>query len=207
VVISARQLHRVPKELPLDRACLVEPMAVGVHASGLFDDLEDVLVIGGGPIGLCVLLGLKARGAGRVTLIEPIACKRELAKRLGANEVLSPDEVQVAPRYTACFDCVGGQKTLDVACGSALSGGCVVVVGISPGPVSVPLPRMQRFEIRLQGSGMYLGKDIDRAIELIASGRIDVTPLISLVRPLDEAPEAYAAAQQPESVKVLVRMN
>ena len=207
LVMSARQLHRVPKELPLDRACLVEPMAVGVHASGLFDDLEDVLVIGGGPIGLCVLLGLKARGAGRVSLIEPIACKRELAKRLGADEVFSPDAMLVTPRYTACFDCVGGQKTLDVACGSALSGGCVVVVGISPGQVSVPLPRMQRFEIRLQGSGMYLGKDIDLAIELIASGRIDVAPLISLVRPLDEAPEAYAVAQRPESVKVLVRMN
>jgi threonine dehydrogenase-like Zn-dependent dehydrogenase len=66
---------------------------------------------------------------------------------------------------------------------------------------------MQRFEIRMQGSGMYLPKDIDRAIQLIASGQVDVAPLISLVRPLEEAPEAYVAAQSAESVKVLVRMN
>jgi len=207
LVMSTRQLHRVPKELSLDKACLVEPLTVGIHASSLFDDLEDVLVIGGGPIGLCVLLGLRARGAARVTVVEPIAFKRDLAKRLGAADVLSPDQVQVTPNYTACFECVGGQSTMNVACGCVLSGGCVVVVGISSGPISVPLPRMQRFEIRMQGSGMYLPKDIDRAIQLIASGQVDVAPLISLVRPLEEAPEAYVAAQSAESVKVLVRMN
>ena len=207
LVMSARQLHRLPPDMPLDRACLAEPMAVGVHASSLFDDLEDVLVIGGGTIGLCVLLGLQARGAGRVTVVEPIAYKRDLAKRLGAAEVLSPEEAQLAPRYTACFDCVGGQQTFDLASGSTLAGGCVIVVGVSPGRVSVPMPRMQRFEIRMQGSGLYLGKDIDRAIELIASGKANVTPLISMVRPLDEAREAYAAAQAPGSVKVLVRMS
>lgn len=207
LVMSTRQLHLVPNEVSLDKACLVEPLTVGVHASSLFDDLEDVLVIGGGPIGLCVLLGLRARGAGRVTVIEPVAFKRDLAKSLGATAVLSPDQLKVSPNYTACFECVGGQSTIDVACGCVLSGGCVVVVGISSGPISVPLPRMQRFEIRIQGSGMYLPKDIDRAIKLIASGQVDVGPLISQVRSLEEAPEAYLAAQSPETVKVLVRMN
>ena len=54
---------------------------------------------------------------------------------------------------------------------------------------------------------MYLPKDIDRAIKLIASGQVDVGPLISQVRSLEEAPEAYLAAESPETVKVLVRMN
>ena len=96
---------------------------------------------------------------------------------------------------------------MDVACGCVLSGGCIVVVGISSGPISVPLPRMQRFEIRIQGSGMYLPTDIDRAIKLIASGQVDVGPLISQVRSLEKTPEAYLAAESPETVKVLVRMN
>lgn len=207
LVMSARQLHRLPKDLPLDKACLIEPLTVGVHAARQYDDLEDVLVVGGGTIGLCVLLALRALGAGRVSLIEPIPFKRDLAKRLGAAEVFSPEGVQVKPRYTACFECVGGQKTFDIASGSALAGGCVVVVGVSSGPISVPMPRMQRFEIRMQGSGLYLAKDIECAIELIASGKVDVTPLISAVRPLDEAPAAYAAATGPEIVKILMRMN
>lgn len=208
VVIAASHLYRLPKELSLEKACLLEPLTVGVHAAALYDDLEDVLVIGGGTIGLCVLLALRARGAGRVSLIEPIAHKRDLAKRLGAAEVFSPDQVQVTPRYSASFECVGGQRTFDVASGSTLSGGCVVVIGVSPGPVSVPMPRMQRFEMRIQGSGMYVGKDMEHAIELMASGKVDVGPLISMVRPLDEAPEAYAAALQTSSaVKILVRMN
>jgi threonine dehydrogenase-like Zn-dependent dehydrogenase len=140
--------------MPLDNACLIEPLTVGVHVAALYDDLEDVLVVGGGTIGLCVLLALRARGAGRVSLVEPIAFKRDLAKRLAAAEVFSPEQVHVTPRYTACFDCVGGQKTFDIASACALSGGCVVVVGVSSGPISVPMPRMQRFEIRMQGSGM-----------------------------------------------------
>jgi threonine dehydrogenase-like Zn-dependent dehydrogenase len=192
----------------MEKACLLEPLTVGVHAASLYDDLEDVLVVGGGTIGLCVLLALRARGAGRISLIEPVASKRDLAKRLGAAEVFSPDQAQVTPRYTACFECVGGQRTFDIASGSTLSGGGVVVIGVSPGPVSVPMPRMQRFEIRIQGSGMYLDRDMKRAIALMASGVVDVAPLISMVRPLDEAPEAYAAAAQAGNmVKVLVRMN
>jgi threonine dehydrogenase-like Zn-dependent dehydrogenase len=55
---------------------------------------------------------------------------------------------------------------------------------------------------------MYLDRDMERAIALMASGEIDAAPLISMVRPLDEAPEAYAAAAQTGNmVKVLVRMN
>lgn len=207
LVISAKQLHLVPKQVPLEQACMVEPLTVGVHAASLFADYEDVLVVGGGTIGLCTLLAVQAAGAARVDLVEPIAFKRDLAKRLGAAEVFSPEQVPIKPRYTACFECVGGQATFDIASGCALSGGCVVVVGISPGPISVPMPRMQRFEVRMQGSGMYLGKDIDRAIDLIASGKANVAPLISMVRPLDEAPEAFVAAVAKDCVKVLVRMS
>ena len=66
---------------------------------------------------------------------------------------------------------------------------------------------MQRFEVRMQGSGMYLGKDIDGAIGLIVSGKANVAPLIFLVRPLDEAPATFAAAVAEDCVKVLVRMS
>ena len=60
LVVERKQLHRVPEHLPLDSAVLAEPLAVGVHAATLWDDLDDVLVIGGGTIGLCVLAALKA---------------------------------------------------------------------------------------------------------------------------------------------------
>jgi 2-desacetyl-2-hydroxyethyl bacteriochlorophyllide A dehydrogenase len=207
LVVPARQLHAVPADLPLAQACLVEPLAVGVHAAGLWDDLDDVLIIGGGTIGLCVLLALRARGAGRVTVCEPVASKRELALRLGATETTAPEALGATPRYTAAFDCVAAQPTLDTAFRAVLAGGAVITVGVPAEAASLPLPRMQRFEISLLGSGMYLPADIDAAVALIASGRIDVTPLISVVRPLDDAPAAYAEARRADSVKILIRMS
>ena len=170
-------------------------MAVGVHASALFDDLEDVLVIGGGTIGLCVLLALRARGAGRVTVIEPIAHKRDLAKRLGAAEVFSPEQAQLTPRYTACFDCVGGQQTFDLASGSTFSGGCVVVIGMSPGRSPCPCRGCSALKSAFKAAVCMWAKTSTTRSKLMASGKVDVGPLISMVRPLDEAPEAYAAAQ------------
>ena len=207
LVIGEAQLHRVPEDLALQHACLVEPLTVGVHAASLWDDLEDVLVIGGGTIGLCVLLALRARGAERVSVVEPVASKRALAARLGAARTLAPDEAEATPRHTACFDCVAAQGTMDLACGAALSGGAVITVGVPAGALRLPLPRMQRFEIRLLGSGMYVGADIETAIELLAKGRLDAASLITSVRPLAEAVDAYAEAQAPDSVKVLVEMS
>ncbi|WP_158746922.1 zinc-binding dehydrogenase [Acidisphaera sp. L21] len=206
-VINASQLHRVPSGLPLDHAVLAEPIAVGVHAASRFDDLDDVLLIGGGTIGQCVLLGLKARGAGRVTIIEPVAAKRELALRLGASDAVAPGTIEATPRFTAAFDVVAAQPTLDLASAAVMGGGCVVVVGVAPGPMSLPMPRMQRFEIDVRGSGMYLGTDIDTAINLLATGEINADRLISATRCLDEVVEAYADAQLPDSVKVLIRME
>lgn len=206
LAVPAAQLHRVPAALDLDLACLAEPLAVGVHAASLFDDLEDVLVVGGGTIGLCVLLALRARGAGRVTVVEPAAGKRALARHLGAAATLTPDEAPGGP-YTATFDCVAAQSTIDRACAATLTGGAVVIVGVPSGPRSFPLPRMQRFEIGVLGSGMYLGRDIEAALALLAAGAIDARALISGVLPLEEAPAAYARAERTDSVKILIRMD
>ena len=206
-VTRRQQLHRVPAGLDLRRAVLAEPLAVGVHASTLWDDLAEVLVIGGGAIGLCVLAALKARGAGSVTVVEPVAAKRELALRLGAAEAVAPGAVGPVPRFTATFDVVAAQPTLDLAGAATLSGGAVVVVGVAPGAMAVPLPRMQRFEVTLKGSGMYLGRDIEEALRLLATGAVDAGAFITGCHGLDDAAGAYAAAAQPGSVKTLIRMD
>ena len=207
LIAPRRQLHRVPAGLSLQRAVLAEPLAVGVHAATLWRDLEDVLVIGGGTIGLCVLAALKARGAAQVTVIEPVASKRALALRLGATEAAAPSLIEPKPRFTATFDVVATQPTLDLAGAATLSGGAIVVVGVAPGSMALPLPRMQRFEIALRGSGMYLGHDIEEALRLLAVDAVDADAFITGIRILDEAAAAYAEAERPDSVKTLIRMT
>ncbi len=206
-LVSRKQLHRVPDGLPLDHAVLAEPLAVGVHAAGLWDDLEDVPVIGGGIIGLCLLAALKARGAGRVTVIGPVASKRARALRLGAAEAVAPGALAPIPRFTACFDIVAAQATADLAGAAVLSGGAVAMMGVASGPLRFDTPRMQRFEITLKGSGMYLGADIAEALRLLAAGAVDPTVFVTGIRPLDEAVAAYADAELPDNVKTLIRMS
>lgn len=204
---TARQLHRLPAELDGGLSTLAEPIAVGIHAAARASDLENVQVIGGGTIGLCVLLALKAAGAGAITVVEPREKKRALARRLGAVDAIAPEAMGETARYTAVFDCVANQTTLDAACRQCIGGGTVVVVGVADAARQFPLPRLQRFEIDLVGSGMYLPADIDQAIRALADGSIDAAPLISGVRPLDAAPAAYQEATQPDTVKILIDLR
>ncbi|WP_309127092.1 alcohol dehydrogenase catalytic domain-containing protein [Microbacterium sp.] len=208
-VVPAEQLHLVPADLDATIAVLGEPLAAGIHAAQRSGGrLEDVLIIGGGPIGLSVLLGVRREGAGHVTLVEPVASKRELALELGADAVFAPDEADLPVKhFTTVFDCVSAPATLAQAVDVTRGGGAVVVMGV-PGtvPVDLPLPRMQRFEIDLLGSGMYTGADIDAAIDYLSQHPEPASHLVSRVFPLTEAADAYAAVGEPDNVKVVLSL-
>lgn len=207
VVHRADLLHVVPAHVPLDVSCLAEPLAAAWHATKRCPDLDDVLVTGGGSIGLSVILALREKGARRITLVEPSPTKRALALDIGADTAFEPSDLPSGARFTSALDCVGRSSTVQAAAEVVVGGGTVVVVGVPDGPTTVPLPRMQRYEIDLHGSGMYLPEDIDAAVAAIADGRVEVSRLISRVLPLIEAAQAYAHAGTRDSVKVLIRMQ
>lgn len=206
-VVPELQLHNVPEGVDPRLASLAEPLAVGIHAASRAADLEKVMIIGGGTIGLCVLLAALMRGAGEVRVVEPVASKRALALKLGAREAVGPESNTDASGYTTVFDCVASQGTLDAACQATIGGGTVVVVGVAEAMREIPMPRLQRFEIDLIGSGMYIPADIDAAIAALARGLIDAAALITAVRSIDAAPAAYEEAMEPDSVKVLITMD
>lgn len=208
-VVPTAQLHLVPEGMNATVAVLAEPVAAGIHAAKRpRGRLEDVLIIGGGPIGLSVLLGARREGAARVTLVEPVASKRELARALGADAVFDPADADLAPRrFTTVFDCVAAPATLAQAVDVTRGGGAVVVMGV-PGAAAVdlPLPRMQRFEIDLLGSGMYTGADIDDAIAYLAGAPEPASRLVTAVVPIQDAADAYRAVGDPDNVKVVLSL-
>lgn len=209
-VVPAVQLHALPRSADLTAAVLAEPLAAGRHAAKRpHGRLEEVLIIGGGPIGLSVLVGLRAEGAGHVTLIEPVASKRELAIRLGADVVAAPDDASLpAAHFTAVFDCVASPATIRQSVDITRAGGAVVVMGVPTGESwNLPLPRMQRFEIDLLGSGMYTGTDIDTAIDAISAAPDTALQMVSRVAPMSEIAEAFSTASLPESVKTVIALD
>ncbi|MBB4786960.1 zinc-dependent alcohol dehydrogenase [Streptomyces rapamycinicus] len=203
--LDQRYCHRVPDGVPAARAVLAEPLAVGWHAVGrAAGGLGRVLIIGGGPVGLAVLHAARARGAEHITLAEPVAAKRALAERGGADRVLDTGEAAGVAQADTVFDCVAAPATLATAGAAAVPGGSVVVVGVPSGDRPLPLARLQRWEIDVFGTGLYLGADIDAVIARIAADPAVCDGLVTAEYPVEQAAAAFAATDDPEQVKVLI---
>src|ERR1700730_1750876 len=97
VNLPVANLFAIPNHLSLEAASLLEPLAVAMHSMkfAAVKPGETVAVFGAGPIGLLTLACLKVAGAGRIWAVEPVALRREMAKRMGAQEALDPNELDL----------------------------------------------------------------------------------------------------------------
>jgi threonine dehydrogenase-like Zn-dependent dehydrogenase len=85
-----------------------------------------------------------------------------------------------------------------------MKGGTVVVVGVPPADVSIPLPLIQDAQLRIQGSATYLPGDFTEAMRLLESGEVDVSAMVTAVHPLADAAAAFADAASGRHLKVLL---
>jgi threonine dehydrogenase-like Zn-dependent dehydrogenase len=150
-----------------------------------------------------------------VVVTDVLAAKRDRARRLGADAALDAtdaDLVEQARRALGdgadvVLDCVAIQSSMTQAVELVDKGGTVLVVGIAAGPTTIPLHLVQDREISVIGSLMYVRQDVQRAIDLLAGGAVGADDLVTATFPLDRAAEAFAAAIDPEQVKVLVSVD
>ncbi|MFF5293124.1 zinc-dependent alcohol dehydrogenase [Paractinoplanes globisporus] len=213
--VDQRRLHVIPEALDWKEAAFIEPLGTPVHASRLVGGLagKTVAILGTGTIGLLTLQVARAQGAKSVVMTARSARSRERAAKFGPDAVIdatAPDAVGLAREALGesadvVFDCVAEQSTMDQALAMANKGGTVVVVGVPPAPVTIPLPMIQDSQLRVQGSATYLPDDFTDAIDLLVTGRVDMSGLATAVRPLDEAAAAFADAASGEHIKVLLR--
>lgn len=212
--VRADRLHRVPDNLSDRQAALIEPLATPLHAVRLVGDLKGkaVAVLGAGSIGLLTLVAARHAGARKVVSTDPLANKRQMALDLGADAVLDATLEDLAGAVRGelgesadvVFDCVSVQSTLDSAVKMAIKGGTVGVVGGPRRPVSIDLPVLQEYQVRLQGCATYRAEDFDAAIALISSGALDAERLVTSTFPLDKAADAFAAISSGHEAKILV---
>lgn len=215
--IPAHTIHPLPKELPLDHAALIEPLAVACHdvdrarvAQG-----EDVLVIGGGPIGMLVAMVARQAG-GNVTIAEINENRIDFAKKLGFN-ALNPKDGSVADAINEAtkgkgadvvFEVSGSQPGVDLMTAAAATRGRIVMVAIHATKPTVDLFQFFWREIEMLGARVYEPKDYTKAIDLISSGGIDAEALITDVRPLEDIQEAFLSlTQNPNAMKTLIKVQ
>jgi 2-desacetyl-2-hydroxyethyl bacteriochlorophyllide A dehydrogenase len=212
--IPADRLHVIPDVLDYRAAALIEPMSTPVHAVRLAGDVRDktVVILGAGTIGLLVLTVVRAHGAKRIVITDPLPAKRARAIRLGADVALDATAGDIAAQARAAlgesadvvFDCVAVTSTVRHAVEIASKGGTVVIVGVPTGDVAIPLAIVQDHQIRIQGSATYLPEDYEESIRLLVGGAVNVDDIVTAVVPLAEVADAYALSSGGEHVKVLV---
>ncbi|NLX98912.1 MAG: galactitol-1-phosphate 5-dehydrogenase [Rhodopirellula sp.] len=196
VAVPQRILYRLPDNLSFERAALVEPVSVAVHAVGRMPvRLNDTaVVIGTGMIGLLVVQALRLCGCGKIFAVDLDDRKLELACRLGAAEGLSPAETGVAEtirRWTAgrgadlVLEVVGLPATVELALDCCRKGGSIGLIGNLSPQVPLPLQAAVTRELTLFGSCASAG-EYPACLEMIAGGAINVDAVTSAIAPLAE---------------------
>ncbi|QDU88204.1 Sorbitol dehydrogenase [Pirellulimonas nuda] len=217
VAVPQRVLYKLPSELPMEHAALIEAVSVAVHAVARtpLQDEAATVVVGAGMIGLLVVQALRVAGAGQIIAVDIDADRLALAQKFGATHtILSRDRSPVDEVLSltagrgadASFEVVGATPTFNTAVNCVRKGGTVTLVGnVSPN-VEAPLQAIVTRELTLYGSCASSG-EYPRCIELMASGQIDVAPLISACVPLEEGPAWFERlyAREPGLMKVVLK--
>jgi L-iditol 2-dehydrogenase len=213
-VVRPEWLHKVPDELTDSQAALVEPFSCAYFAAmraGNLNASDTVVVFGAGPIGLSCVAVASTLGA-RVVAAEPDKSRADLARQLGAEEVVDP----TADEFTEqVLELTGGRgadvvmeasgqpaamaATLEVAGFN----GRLVNIGIDVGrSATAKLGLIQSKQLQIRGTIGSPGVWPD-TLRFLARTGLDLTPMITTRFPLDRAPQAYAAARRTsENVKV-----
>ena len=206
-------------DLDPDSTAFVEPASVAVHALARANlkPGEQAVVFGAGPIGLATTLAASQAGA-RVTTVDPIPARRDLAKRLGAeratwgpHEDLQTDleDWTNGDGPPLVVETSGETKTLPQAVDLVSPAGRVVVVGMSSGTAPLRPGAFPEKEIDVLGSSCATAEDFRTAITLVKANRASLAALFSHHFPLTRAGEAFEFAMKrpPDAIKIMVTVN
>lgn len=211
---------KLPENVSNLEGALVEPLAVGLHASGTGDvKLGDTVVIfGAGCIGLVTLLSCKARGASKVFVVDILENRLETANKLGATETINAKECDALARIAELTDGQGADVVIETA-GSEITlkqtadavsrGGTIVLVGMTPNDETCfNFMKLMGKEGQLKTIFRYRNL-YPVAINAIASGAIDVKGIVSHEFDFDHVKEAFdfVSANAKDVVKAVIRIN
>ena len=198
-------------DLPFAEGALVEPLAcvvwglerIRVRAGDL------ALVLGAGPMGCLLLQALRASGAARVAVVDIAPARLALARTLGADLAVTPDELALlrafAPLgFELVVEATGIPSVLEGAIDYARPGGTVWVFGVAPGDAMAKVSPYLLFRRDLALVGTFaVNQTVPRAVALIQGGAVQVAPLVSHVLDIEDFGEGLQLAQHdPDRMKI-----
>ncbi len=218
VKVFPQMLIEIPAGVDSRNAALAETFAAALHGIYCTSDAKgSALVMGGGPIGLCTVRILKILGYGPIVLYEPMAAKRDIALRYGADYVFDPLETDadmkvlslVPGGFRKIFECSGVKDNISRAIILSADNGEVCIVSMIFTPLTVDAPFMINLkEIRVTASYSNTHAENSQCLQWMAEGKIDARPLISDYEPLSRLPDIYRERiDTGQAVKVLLKIG
>ncbi|MEG2929727.1 MAG: alcohol dehydrogenase catalytic domain-containing protein [Oscillospiraceae bacterium] len=216
IVVSEAQVWKLPEDVSLLKGALSEPISFCLHTvdMGNIKPGDTAVVSGGGAIGLMTMLLCKRAGASKITVIEPIAEKREMALKLGASYVIDPMTEDVCAKimeitsgrgYDAVFECSGAKPTIQACLTYASAGATIVYAAMyGDGCVNVNLYDLFNREIKITAphQSPYTWQ---RTMSLISE--LDLDLFTQCVYPKEDFAKAFEAQRESKNAKVIIKIN
>ncbi|EGD73969.1 xylitol dehydrogenase [Salpingoeca rosetta] len=212
---------KLPDNVPLEVGALVEPLSVGMHAAtkAQIRPGATAAVLGAGPIGMVTVLSALAAGCSRVLVSDLSPAKLSIAESLAPGKVKAfpaaggseIDEMKAhlgGKGADVVFECAGHHDVAANAVKLAGIGGRVILIGCAAQPVPLDVGLMLTKELTMMGIFRYAGV-YPAAINLLSSGAIDLTPIISKHWTFDQSVEAFDFARNapPDVVKNVIHVR
>jgi len=218
VKLPKEWVFQIPENVSIKDAVMIESFALAMRAFKLsrIEKNENILVIGGGNVGLCFLKALLIEKAPNyIVVVEPHEFLRNKALEIGASHAVAPSRAKIrkitkklgAPTYI--FDCVGNEETISNSVNYIKKGGTILLEGIHKGSITFPMFMINSKEVTLKGCLGHDRNDILAAIELFADNKIDASNFISEVVHLKDIQKTFERFLEPKErnfVKILINI-
>ncbi len=217
VIHPAAFTYRLPDSVSFAEGAMVEPFAIGMQAAlrARIQPGDIAVVTGAGPIGMMVALAALAGGCARVIVADLAQPKLDI---IGAYDGIEMVNIKSRPLAEAVaeatggwgadivFECSGAAPAILGMAGLARPGGAIVLVGMPVDPVPVDIVGLQARELRVETVFRYANV-YDRAIALIASGKVDLRPLISATIPFEDSIAGFDRAVEARDTDVKLQIE
>ena len=206
-----------PDSMSFEDGALVEPTAVAVHSTAKAGDLTgiNVVVLGAGTIGNLVAQVALARGTKKLLITDISDFRLDIARQCGLPFTSNPNEetLEQASRrvfgdegFDVAFEAAGVEQTMGDAIQNIQKGGTIVVLGVFGDIPRIDMSTAGDHELRIIGTLMYKHEDYEKAVNWIADGRVNTSPLVTKHFPFEEYEEAYRfiEKQGDKTMKVMI---
>ena len=208
--------YKLPDNVSFAEAAMVEPLAVGLWASvkaGIKPG-DIAVVIGAGPIGIMTALAALAGGCSRVILSDLVDEKLAIARRYPGISTIDIKRENLTNAVSAAtdgwgvdimFEASGSPRAYDGIESLVRPGGCIIAIGMPIEPAKIDISSFAAKEIRIETVFRYANV-FDRALAMIAAGKVDLKPLVTETFPFEQSVAAFerAAEARPKDIKLQI---